>query len=63
MASIKSIKAEYGASVEYKGVWHKFNFGIELELEKGEDSAKIKEKAWNTCEQEIEKQIQQIISN
>lgn len=63
MPKVKAIKAEYGASVEIKGVWHKFNFGIELELSENDDSDIVKEKAWNTCEVEIEKQIQQIISS
>ena len=61
MPKIKGFKTGYGLSVEIKGVWHKLNCEIELELLEGEDFPSTKEKAWNTVVDEVEKQIQRII--
>lgn len=60
MAKVKSFKAEFGTSMEIKGMWYKFNSGIELEIEPDDDVADVKEKAWNTVINEIEKQVLEV---
>lgn len=60
MAKVKSFKAEFGSSAEIKGVWYKFYSGIELELEPGDDTEDVKERAWNTVIREIEKQMEEV---
>jgi hypothetical protein len=61
MPKVKSISASYGSSAEINGVWHKFIFAIEVELEEGDDTAKVKDMAWNTCFNEVEKQFKEVI--
>lgn len=63
MARVKEIEASYGCSAEINGVWHKFVFGIKLEVEEGDDTSKVKEMAWNTCEQEIEKKFDELLGS
>ena len=60
MAKVKSFTAEFGTSMEIKGMWYKFNSGIELEIEPNDDVADVKEKAWNTVINEIEKQVLEV---
>lgn len=60
MARMKSFKAEYGASAEIQGIWHKFYAGVEIELSEGDDTAKVKEMAWNTVHHEVEKQVKKV---
>lgn len=62
MAKMKSIKVAYGTSIQLKGQWSKFYTEVEIEIENGDDTDKIKETAWNTCYCEIEKQIQDLIN-
>lgn len=61
MARVLSFRAEYGTSVEVKGVWHKLYAAVEVAPEGDEDVAEVKEKAWNTVVTEIENQIEDII--
>lgn len=60
MAKVKELSASCGVSAEINGVWHKFNFGITVEVEKGDNTSKIKEMLWDTCYVEVEKQIKSI---
>ena len=60
MAKVKTFTSGYGFSGSINGQWHKFNTEITIEIEPGDNIAEIKEKAWNTCYQEVEKQIQQL---
>jgi hypothetical protein len=62
MAKLKSFKVEYGSSVEIKGTWHKFNCGVELEIEDGDDTDAVKKRAWNTVYNEIEKQVSELLN-
>lgn len=61
MAKITSVKAEYGVSMEIRGVWHKVLFAMEVQPEKADNVDDVKKKLWNTVEIEIEKQINEII--
>lgn len=61
MPKVKSFKAESGVSLELKGVWYKFYAGIELEIEPDDNVAEVKRKAWNTVNDEIEKQVQEVV--
>lgn len=61
MAKVKEVTASYGASAEINGVWHKFQFGITVEIEDGDDTNKVKEMCWNTCQVEVEKQFNEVI--
>lgn len=61
MARLKTFKAEVGMSAEIKGTWYKFYTGVEIELDKNDNPEDVKQKAWNTCHTEIEKQINDII--
>lgn len=61
MAKVKSFKAEFGSSIEIRGTWYKFNSAIELELEPGDDTEQVKEKAWNTVVHEVEKQVREVM--
>lgn len=63
MAKVKSFKAEFGTSAEIKGVWYKFNSGIELDIEPGDDMEDVKNRAWNTVIQEVEKQMNDLVNN
>lgn len=58
MAKVKEFKAGYGFSGSINGQWHKFSTEITIEIEGTDNIAEVKEKAWNTCYQEIQKQIQ-----
>jgi hypothetical protein len=58
MAKVKSFHSSCGISLDIKGTWHKFQCGIEVEIEEGDDLAKVKEMAHNTVQVEVEKQIQ-----
>lgn len=59
---LKSFKAEAGISLEIQGTWYKFYAGVEVELEDGDDTEKVKEKAWNTVSRELEKRVQDVSS-
>ncbi|WMU07969.1 hypothetical protein vBCtySFA88_00037 [Clostridium phage vB_CtyS-FA88] len=66
MAKLKSIRCEYGTSFQtggLNGVWHKVGCTVELELEDKDNTKKVKEMAWNTVVEEIEKQIEDIQKN
>lgn len=60
MAKVKSFRAEMGVSVEIKGTWYKFYSGIELDFEPGDTVAAVSDKAWNTVQNELEKQIVEV---
>lgn len=60
MTKIKAFRVEYGSSVEIRGVWHKLHCAIEVEPDEGEDPATVKEAAWNTVFNEVEKQIRDL---
>jgi hypothetical protein len=60
MAKLKSFRAEAGISLDIKGTWYKFYCGVELEMEEGDNSAEVKQKAWNTVHQELEKQVLEV---
>lgn len=62
MAKVISFRAEYGTSVEVKGVWHKLYAAIEVAPEGDEPIAEVKEKAWNTVVHEVEKQVEDILN-
>lgn len=61
MAKVTKFSSVFGMSLEIKGIWHKFQCGIEIEPEEGDDLEKIKEKAHNTVQLEVEKQLQAAI--
>ena len=61
MAKVKTFKAEYGMSIEIRGVWHKFGCSVEVEAEPDDDPVKLKEKTWNTVLLEIEKQVKIVL--
>lgn len=62
MAKIISFRAEYGTSVEIKGIWHKLYAAIEVAPESDDEPMdQVKEKAWNTVVHEVEKQIEDIV--
>ena len=63
MAKVKTFAAEYGMSIEIRGVWHKFSCKIEAETEPGDDLINLKEKTWNTVLMEIEKQVKAVLEN
>lgn len=60
MAKIKAFRVEYGSSVEIRGTWHKLHCAIEIEPEEHEDPEDVKESAWNTVFNEVEKQIRDL---
>jgi hypothetical protein len=60
MPKVKEIQASVGSSAEIRGVWYKFQFSITLEIEEGDDLAEVKRKAWNTCNDEVIKQLDEI---
>lgn len=63
MAKVKSFHSSFGMSLDINNVWHKFSCGIEIEVEEGDDIAKIKEMAHNTVHLEVEKQIQEALGS
>jgi DNA/RNA endonuclease YhcR with UshA esterase domain len=63
MAKVTRFSSVFGMSLEIKGVWHKFQCGIEIEPEEGDDLEKIKEKAHNTVVLEVEKQFQKALES
>ncbi|MFW6311216.1 MAG: hypothetical protein ACOC1K_03165 [Nanoarchaeota archaeon] len=62
MARVKSFTAGRGVTIEHRGIYHKFNCSIEIEIEEGDDTTDIKEKAWNTVDKELEKKIDEVLS-
>lgn len=61
MAKVKEISVESGISVEVApNMWHKFRFGMTLELEETDNTEDAKRKAWNTCHSEVEKQVKEV---
>ena len=61
MAKVKSFGASYGLSFEVNGSWHKFGAEIEIELEKDDDTDKVKELAWNTVVSEVSKKAREVL--
>lgn len=61
MAKVKTFHSSFGVSLDIKGIWHKFQAGIEIELEEGDNFEEVKQKAHNTVQVEVEKQIQKAI--
>lgn len=61
MAKVKSFGSSFGMSLDIRGVWHKFQSTIEIEIEDGDDIAKVKEMAHATVQLEVEKQVQEAI--
>lgn len=61
MAKVKTVEASYGTSVEFQGVWHKFQFSMALDVEDGDNVADVKSKLWNTVVLEVQKQIEQLV--
>lgn len=62
MPRVKEFSAEYGTSVEIRGVWHKFHCAITVELfpEDGKEILeKVKARTWDVVYEEIEKQIKE----
>lgn len=60
MAKVKSFKASYGISAEMQGIWHKFESGIEIEVEPEDNLDDVKRKAWNTVKHEVEKKVLEV---
>ena len=61
MAKVKEVSVESGISVEVApNMWHKFRFGMTLEVEDGDNMDEVKRKAWNTCHSEVEKQVKEV---
>lgn len=63
---LKEFSVGYGMSVEHRGTWYKFNSGATVEFTKdatAEERATGKEMAWNTCYDEVEKQINDLKNN
>lgn len=61
MANVKEVSVESGMSVEVQpNIWHKFRFAMTLEIEDGDDMEVVKRKAWNTCHNEVEKQVREV---
>lgn len=61
MAKVKTFHSSFGMSLDIRGVWHKFQAGIEIELEDDDDIAKVKEMAHNTVQLEVQNQLQQAL--
>ena len=61
MAKVKSFKAGRGVTIEKNGVYHKFNCEIEIEIEENDNTQEIKNRAWNTVDTELEKQISNVL--
>lgn len=60
MAKVKTFGTSYGLTLEHKGIYHKFNSMIEVELEEADDTEKVKEVAWNTVKEEVAKQVKEL---
>jgi hypothetical protein len=60
MAKVLSFRAEFGTSIEVDGVWYKLYAAIEVAPEGDETLADVKDKAWNTVVDEVEKQVDEI---
>jgi len=61
MAKLKEFSCGIGISVEKSGgVWWKINSSVTIELENGDDSKKVKEMAWATVEDEVQKKMEEI---
>jgi hypothetical protein len=60
MAKVTKITASVGTSAEIRGIWYKFNFGMEVELGPKDDLDEVKQRAWNTCLDEVESQIEEV---
>lgn len=61
MAKVKTFTSNYGMSLEIKEIWYKFQAGIEVEVEEGDDLEKVKKMAHNTVQVEVEKQLQAVV--
>jgi len=59
MATVVEFKSEIGVSVEIEGTWYKFNCGLVVKPDKGDNMEEVKKKAWNTVESEISKQVKE----
>lgn len=61
MAKVTKFESRYGISLELNEVWYKFQAGIEIELEDGDNIPEVKKKAHDTVQLEVEKQLQATI--
>lgn len=61
MAKVIDFRVESGISVEIKGTWYKFGCAITVQPDPDEDFADVKQKAWATCDNEIYKQVSEIM--
>jgi len=56
--NITKIKVNYGISFEEGGIWHKPEFGIEVELDLKEDIQDVIKKSWILVKAELQKQLE-----
>ena len=61
MAKVVLFGVGYGVSIEHKGVWHRFDCKIDMQIEENDALADVKTKAWNTVYAEVEKQFKNAI--
>lgn len=63
MAKVTSFSSTFGMSMEIKEVWYKASASITVDIEEGDDVAKVKEMAHNTVNVEVEKQIRAVVDS
>lgn len=61
--TVKSIRAEYGVSVEVKGIWHKLNYTEERTLLPGCSPANEIFQLWGDVKKAIEDELEDIRNN
>lgn len=59
---VSKINAVSRASLKIKDVFYTFEFGAEVILDPKDDIEAVKEKLWNDCHSEVDKQISDVVS-
>lgn len=57
MAKVTNFHVMRGVTLEYQGHWLKFECGIDIAPDAGDDMKAIKKRAWDTVEQELEREL------
>lgn len=59
MAKLRSFKAGMAVTLEFQGMWRRFECTVEVEPDEGEDTALVKERAWRTVDYELEQRVRE----
>ena len=60
--TVTKINAVSRASLKIKDVFYTFEFGAEVLIDPKDDIEAVKEKLWNDCHSEVDKQISDVFA-